>query len=114
MNTIEEIDLALARLPASPEAPEDVDARATLMWKRCALESAERKAAADRDAAERNARWGLPPVDVPGEVNCVVTNNGRTVYAEVVDGRRVMRLTSAEVRALGPHWINLNPEFAAQ
>ena len=114
MHTFEEIDEALSRLPSSPTTPEDVHARASLMRKRCALESAERKATADRDAAESNARWSLPFVNVPGGVHCAITSNGRTVYAEVVDGRRVMRLTSAEVRALGPNWINLNPGFAAQ
>jgi hypothetical protein len=115
--TLEEIDKELMRLPRSPTTPEDIAARATMMQKRFDMEVAERKAAAERAAAEKQNAWGLPLVNVPPGIDTVITQSGRTVFADVVDGRRVMRLTVGEVRAFAirnPAWTEINPELAAQ
>ena len=113
--TLEEIDTELMRLPASPTTSEDIEARAELMLKRFEVEAAAREAAASRAAAERKQTWGLPLVNVPAGIDCVITPNGRSVVVDVVDGRRVMRLTADEMRHLSignPMWTELNPELA--
>jgi hypothetical protein len=112
--TLEEIDRELMRLPRSPTTPEDIAARATMMQKRFEVEAAERKAAVERAAAEKQNAWGLPLVSVPAGIDSVITGNGRNVVADVVDGRRVMRLTVGEVRELSiknQAWTSLNPEL---
>lgn len=112
--TLEEIDKELLRLPASPTTPEDIAARAAMMQKRFEVEAAARTAAADRAAAERKQNWGLPLVAVPAGIDCVLTPNGRTVVADVVDGRRVMQLTRQELSwlsAANHRWTELNSEL---
>lgn len=112
--TLEEVDDALTRLPTSPVTGEDIEARAALTWKRNELEVAAREAEACRTAADRRNAWGLPLANVPGDISCVITAAGRTVYAEIVDGRRVMRLAPAEVRHLSisnQSWGELNAAF---
>jgi hypothetical protein len=115
--TIEEIDAELMRMPVSPTEPEDIEARANMMLKRFEVEAAARNAAAERAAAEKKNTWGLPPVNVPPGIDSVVTHTGRSVSTDVVGGKRVMRITAGEMRALAirnPAWTELNPELAAQ
>jgi hypothetical protein len=113
--TLAEIDAALMCMPISPTTPEGIAARADMMLKRFEVEAAARQRAAEIAAAERKKAWGLPPVNVPAGIGCVIIT-GRTVYADVVDGRRVMKLTAGEVRSLATHnqaWTELNPELLA-
>jgi hypothetical protein len=112
--TLEEIDAALMRLPASPTTPEDIEARHVMMVKRFAVHDAARKAAAERAAAEKRKQWGLPLVNVPGDIDCVMLP-GRTILVDIVDGRRVAQLTMGELRHLSisnQTWLNINPELA--
>jgi hypothetical protein len=115
MTTIEEIDEALRRLPASPETSADVEARANLMQRRFDVQAATRNAAVESAAAAKNRQWGLPLVNVPGDLNCIVTGSGRNVIVDIVDGRRVAQLTRDEVIQLSvtnDAWLNLNPGLA--
>jgi hypothetical protein len=112
--TVEEIDRQLMNLPISPTTPEDIAKRADLMQKRFELQDAARQRAAEIAAAERKAQWGLPLVNVPPGIDCVQFP-WRTVYADIVDGMRVMRITAHELRALAVKndvWTQLNPEIA--
>jgi hypothetical protein len=114
--TLEEIDSALARLPASPVTGEEVGKRADLMIKRFAALDAAREVVACRDAAERNRYWGFPLANVPDDVHCVMFDNGRIVYSEIVDGRRVIKLTPNELRLLSMSntaWAQLNADLVA-
>src|SRR5258708_1264583 len=111
---LDEIDRELMRLPASPTTPEDITERASLTLKRFELEAAAREAEASRSAAARREAWGFPLANVPGDISCVITAGGRTVYAEIVDGIRMIRLTAHEVRQLSiskPAWGDLNPKL---
>lgn len=113
--TLAEIDAALMKMPLSPTSPEDVAARAAMMQKRYEVESAARQRAAEIAAAEKNKTWGLPLVNAPAGIDTVITHTGRTVVADIVDGRRVMRITAAEMQYLAIHndiWTKLNPEIA--
>jgi hypothetical protein len=112
--TLEEIDAELMRLPASPTTPEDIEARHVLMVKRFAVQDAARKAAAERAAADKKQTWGLPLVNVPGDIDCVMLP-GRTILVDIVDGRRVAQLTTAEMLQLSMSndaWLKINPDLA--
>jgi hypothetical protein len=112
--TIEEIERELRRLPATPVTDEDLYARAELTSKKFAIEADARELATRRAAAERKQTWGLPLANVPQGVDCAMTHTGRTVVADIVGERRVMRLTAEEVRQLAvgnPNWTDLNPDL---
>jgi succinyl-CoA synthetase beta subunit len=113
--TLQEIDQELMRLPASPTTPEDTEARHLLMVKRFEVQAAARKAAAERAAAEKKRQWGLPLVNVPGDISCLSLPNGRIVYTDIVDGRRVAQLTAGDLLQLSisnDAWLRLNPDLA--
>jgi hypothetical protein len=113
--TLEEIDAELMRLPASPTTPEDTEARAAMMQRRFDVEAGALRAAAERAAAEKKKAWGLPLVNVPGDLSCVMLPNGRTVFADFVDGRRVMQLLPGDLLLLSvgnQAWLDLNPDLA--
>jgi hypothetical protein len=119
--TLEEIDQEMMRLPASPVRDEDIYARADLAMKRHEAIAAAREAAARHAAAEKKQVWGLPLVNVPAGIDCVLIPNGhadgRTVVADVVDGRRVMQLTRHDLiwLSIGNHaWTDLNQDLLAQ
>jgi hypothetical protein len=93
--TIDEIDAELMRLPASPTEPEDIEARATMMTTRIELVNAQRAAA--------SAPAPLPstvPVNVPDDLGGILSKTGRYIFAEILDGKRVIQMPWADFSAL--------------
>jgi hypothetical protein len=114
VTTIDEIDEAMMALPRSPVTPEDIAARADLAMKRHAAIDAAREAEARRVAADKKASWPFPLVNVPDGIDSVQITNNRIVHAEVIGGRRVMRLTPGEAKRLSIHnckWLELNADL---
>ena len=111
---LEQIDAALAAMPASPTTDEDIEARAALAWKRGELISA-----ALTDAARPHVRPGNLMVNVPEGVSCVCTMHGVTRVTETVDGCQIIRMTAGEFRSLiggatGGAWAAANAHILAQ
>ncbi len=114
--TLEQLDAALARLPATPVNDEDLAARATLMAARITLDQAA-KAMAEADS--RPKPKGNLAIFVPAAVgtSTYYSDRGRVAHARVADdGRFVLDLYPAEFRSLlmglddGLHWQTANPE----
>jgi hypothetical protein len=107
MESIEDIEAAIARLP-EPQTMEEFDHRTRLVTKRIEMQQAARKAAEPRPQ----------PVGIlfnaPDGLSQVVTRAGRVVDIEVVNGKRMIRLMPVELRDLamahnGHVWERLNP-----
>lgn len=117
METIEQIDVALSRLPITPTTDADLLERARLTQRRGELVNAER----DRAATPRKSEVGIL-VNVPdGDgTSLFVSRSGRTALVEVVDGRRVVRLQAGELQDLicangvGLAWQKANEALLAQ
>jgi hypothetical protein len=112
--TLEQIDAALAALPASPVTDEGISARADLMWKRGEIISTRLTEAARPCVVPGNLE-----VVVPAGVSCVYTGHGLTRMTETVDNRQVIYMTAGEFRALiggqtGGAWVAENPEIVRQ
>ena len=125
--TLEELDVALAQLPASPKTDKDLDARAVLMARRIELDQAAKATAA---ANSRPQPRGNLVVNVPPGVgtshyysNINATNRaagsawGRVVVSRVTeDGRVVLDLFPQEFKDLlgdkkfGKLWHDYNPD----
>jgi hypothetical protein len=113
--TLQELDAALALLPASPKTQEDLEARATLMARRIELDQAARAAAVN---SRPKPRGGLV-VNVPVNVGAthLYGKGGRVCQSRMTeDGRVVMDLFPDEFKSLlaskkhGHDWHNANPE----
>ena len=117
--TLQEIEAALAQLPASPKTDADLDARATLMARRIELDQSIRRAAAN---SRPQPRGGLI-VNVPPGVGTshYYSNRARVAQSRVTeDGRVVLDLFPQEFRTLlsdrrfGQLWHDENPEALSQ
>lgn len=118
MQTLQELDDALAQLPASPRTDADLEARATLMARRIDLANSAR---AVRDAAAgRQPPRGNLVVNVPAGVDTshYYGRDGRVAVARIAeDGRAVLDLFLGEFKQLlmdrkhGLDWQNANPEI---
>jgi hypothetical protein len=112
---LQEIDAALAALPASPVTDADLLARANLMRRR-----GELIGAALTESARPRVHPGNLVVSVPEGISCVYTMSGITRVTETVDGRQIIRMTTAEFRNLlsggtmGQQWALANPEIMRQ
>src|ERR1700680_3131928 len=95
MQSIEQIDDALKRLPATPTNDEDLIERADLMRRRLDLESAQRQAARHRLPAP-----GSLVVNVPDDTSVLYTRSGIMRYVEIIDGKRAIRMHAAELKEL--------------
>ena len=101
MQTLQELDEALAQLPASPKTDADLDARATLMARRIELANADR--AVREAASRRQPPRGNLAVRVPNNLNISHFHslNGRVVVARVAeDGHVVLDLHPSEFKNL--------------
>jgi hypothetical protein len=99
MMTLNEIDLALAAIPATPTTDADLDARATLTARRIELDQAEKATA----AADRLPKLkGNLVVTIPAKlgISHFSSNTGRVVQARSEGGRRVLDLFQPEFRSL--------------
>jgi hypothetical protein len=108
MESLEQIEAALARLP-EPVTIEEFDHRTRLVTKQMEMVNAARLAAAPRQQ----------PVGVlfnaPDGVGHVMTRLGRFINVELIDGRRMIRLHPGEFRDLvmgsnGRIWEIANPD----
>jgi hypothetical protein len=115
MNTLQDIDAALLRLPATPKTDEDLEARHRLMVRRIELDQAQRaKAAADRLPKQR----GNLVVFVPDGfgISHYHGAGGRVVQSRVEGDCVVLDLFPAEFRTLladrshGLAWLKANEE----
>jgi hypothetical protein len=112
--TLQEIDAALAQLPASPKTDADLDARATLMTRRIELDQSIRRAAAN----SRPQPQGDLVVNVPAGagISHLYGRNGRVVRSRLTeDGRLVLDLSMQEFKHLlmsrqGFEWERSNPD----
>jgi hypothetical protein len=113
--TLQKLDEALARLPASPVTGEDIEARAALMARRIEVDQSTRAAAAN---SRPQPRGGLV-VNVPVNVGTthLYGRGGRVACSRVAeDGRVVMDLFPDEFKRVladrkhGHDWHNANPE----
>jgi hypothetical protein len=113
--TVQKLDEALARLPASPVTGEDIEARAALMARRIELDQSARAAAAN---SRPQPRGGLV-VNVPVNVGTthLYGRGGRVACSRVAeDGRVVIDLFQDEFKRLlgdrmyGQAWHDANPE----
>jgi hypothetical protein len=93
--TLDEIDKELMRLPASPVRDEDIGARAELMTKRIELVSAQRAAAEAPKPLSSTV-----PVNVPDDLGGILTSTGSYIFAEIVDGKRVIKMPWGDFHAL--------------
>jgi hypothetical protein len=99
MMTLDELDAALAKIPATPKTDADLDARAALMAKRCELFQAEKATAANSQPKPR----GNLVVNVPAGAGLthMYGIEGRTIQARVADdGRVVIDLFPQEFKSL--------------
>jgi hypothetical protein len=113
---VQNIDAALARLPATPKTDKDLDARAALMARRIELDQAARITSA---ASSQRQQRGNLVVNVPAAVGTThhYSGRGRVSQSRVTeDGRVVLDLFPEEFRTLladrrfGHDWHNSNPE----
>jgi hypothetical protein len=94
--TLNEINTALLKIPATPVSDADIEARASLARQRGEIIEAERaKAAAPKPIA------GAVAVAVPDELGGIISySTGRFLHAEIVDGRRVIRMPIVDFHKL--------------
>jgi hypothetical protein len=118
MMTLNEIDLALAAIPATPKTDADLDARATLTARRMEIEQAQRAAAAE--ATRPPKPRGNLIVNIPAKLGITdfISNNGRVAKARVEGGRAVLDLFQPEFTTLltGPQgllWQRDNEDLLA-
>lgn len=113
--TVEDLDAALLRLPATPKTDEDLNARAALMARRIELDQA---AKATAEANRQPRPRGNLVVNVPtatGTTN-YYSHKGRIAQSRMAeDGRVVLDLFVDEFKSLlmgrdGLIWQNCNPE----
>jgi hypothetical protein len=115
--TLEQLDAALAQLPATPVTDADLDARATLMARRITLYQA---AKATAEANRRPKLQGNLVVNIPASVGStqLYGKNGRVAHPRVIEGGRiVIDLFIDEFKSLLMHrecglaWHNANHEL---
>jgi hypothetical protein len=116
MTTLEEIDAALAKIPATPVTDADFDERSRLMAQRCELEQAEKAAAAAANSKPKPR--GNLIVTIPAKlgISHFSSNTGRVVQARSEGGRTVLDLFAPEFAALrmGPQgllWEQANSDL---
>jgi hypothetical protein len=114
MMTLEEIDAALAALPASPVTRDQILERAALMRRRIELVDVARRPEA------------MPPVPheiavvTPAGISCILTAADKVLYAEFIDGRPAIKMGWPDFSRLvrspnGGHlWANANPGLLQQ
>jgi hypothetical protein len=108
--TVDQIDAAMLLLPASPVTGEDIEARATLMKRRCELDQAER-APAPRKEPPTGFTIVVPPN--MGLSDIIDTASGRTYKARILDGKLVVDATPQIFKMLlagahGKDWEQAN------
>jgi hypothetical protein len=105
--TLDELDAALALIPATPKTDADLDARATLTARRIELDQAARAAAAE--ASRPPKPRGNLTVTIPAKlgISHFSSNTGRVVQARSEGGRTVLDLFAPEFAALrmGPQGL---------
>jgi hypothetical protein len=115
MTTLQDLDAALARLPATPVTDQDLDARAALMARRIELsQAAKATAEANRQPKPR----GNLVISVPAGVGTshYYSDRGRVAQSRVTEaGAVVLDLFVGEFKALlssrdGLLWQNANPD----
>jgi hypothetical protein len=113
--TLQELDAALALIPATPKTDADLDARATLTARRIELDQAEKATAA---AARLPKLKGNLVVTIPAKlgISHFSSNVGRVVQARIEGGRPVLDLFAPEFAALrmGPQgllWEQANSDL---
>jgi hypothetical protein len=115
MMTLNEIDLALAAIPATPSTDADFDARSRLVAHRIDVEQAEKAAA---HAASLPKVTGNLVVTIPAKLGVTdfVSVNGRVAKARMDSGRVVLDLFAPEFASLraGPQgllWERANADL---